>query len=386
MKSRLTLQSPAGAALLAFACTLAFVVALWNARDRDLSRFIVLGALTVDESRLPRDVAVLPDSVGYDGTAFYRLALDPFTRKGTDFGIPLDMPAYRHQRILYPLLVWTLSLGQSGAVPAMLVFVNLVAIAALGFAGASLARHFGQAPLFGALVAFYPGFLYSVSRDLCEPVACAFALAAIVAVVKQRYVAGAVLLSCAILTRETFVIVAAACALAWLLGRVRGVAPRIAPVVFMLPLVVFAIWQLVLTVNWGVSPLRAGAHHVALTFPFADYWEVLRASSSLRRNHRLHFSEALYVGVVTLAAAAAWRKSASGVAWKLAWLGNLVLASTMISNVWREDVSYMRVLSDLHVLSGALILSSLSVIPRWVVAFSTAILWYYLATHLVKYS
>jgi hypothetical protein len=132
--------------------------------------------------------------------------------------------------------------------------------------------------------------------------------------------------------------------------------------------------------------MRAGAHHVALAFPFADYWEVLRASSSLRRNHRLHFSEALYVGIVTLAAAAAWRKSAVGIAWKIAWLGNLVLVSTMISNVWREDVSYMRVLSDLQILSGSLILSSLSLFPRWVTVFSTAIIWYYLATHLVKYN
>jgi hypothetical protein len=386
MKSRVLLRSPAVEAALTCALYAIFVVAVWNARGRDVTRFIVLGGDTVDETKLPSGVSVLPNSAGYDGTAFYRLALNPFTRSASEFGIPFDMPAYRHQRILYPLLVWALSLGQAGAVPLMLIVVNLLAIALLGFCGACIAQHFERPAWFGAIVAFYPGFLYSLSRDLCEPLACAFALAAILAIVRQRPRAGAVLLTCAILTRETFIIVAFACLLAYVVSRVRGAVSSVSPIVFVLPFAVFVVWQFVLTMVWGTSPMRTGAHHVALSFPFADYWNVLRASSSLRRIHRLHFTEALLLGMTTIAAVVAMRRSIADFAWKVAWLGYIVLASTMISHVWNEDVSYMRVLSDLHLLSATIVLGGRSAIVRWIFAGSTAMVWYYLATHLVKYA
>jgi hypothetical protein len=282
--------------------------------------------------------------------------------------------------------VWALSLGQARAIPFMLIAVNLLAIAFLGFCGAAIARHFERSPWFGATVAFYPGFLYSVSRDLCEPLACAFALAAILALAKKRDRAAAVLLTCAVLTRETFIIVAFACLLAYVVTRVRAGTSLVSPIVFGLPFVIFAIWQIALTMWWGSSPMRSGAHHIAFSIPFADYWNVLRASSSLRRIHRLHFTEALFLGITTMAAVFAMRRSIADFAWKLAWLGYLVLASTMISHVWNEDVSYMRVLSDLHLLSATIVIAGRSAAPRWLVAGSTAIVWYYLATHLVRYA
>jgi len=373
------LKSPSIVATFAACAYLVFAIGLWNARGRDLSRFIVLGAQTVDETQLPAGVTVLPDSVGYDGTAFYRLALDPFTRTQTAFGIPLDMPAYRHQRIAYPLLTWALSLGQPSFVPLMLVVVNLLAIFLLGFFGASLSMHFGRNAWFGAIAAFYPGFLYSISRDLCEPLACAFALAALLATAKRRPLIAATMLTCAVLTRETFLILVIAYAIQYAFERKHAST-------FAIPLCIWIVWQIVLTMNWGVSPMRAGAQHIAWTFPFADYWRVLVESSSLRRIHRLHFCEALLLGVGVISAAIALWRSRAERAWKFAWIGNVMLASMMISNVWREDVSYMRVLSDLQILGAALVLATDNAIARWLITPCTIVVWYYLATHLVKYS
>ena len=49
-------------------------------------------------------------SVGYDGQFYYYIAHDPFIL-GQSYN-HIDFPAYRYQRIIYPLTAWLLSFGQ----------------------------------------------------------------------------------------------------------------------------------------------------------------------------------------------------------------------------------------------------------------------------------
>jgi hypothetical protein len=51
----------------------------------------------------------------YDGQFFHRLSLRPWTQQRTEFGITLDEPAYRHQRIVYPLVSFVVARGQPAA-------------------------------------------------------------------------------------------------------------------------------------------------------------------------------------------------------------------------------------------------------------------------------
>jgi hypothetical protein len=51
--------------------------------------FIVVGSQHVVGSSLPRGVAVMRGS-GYDGTFYYRMALDPADLARTAFGIRMD--------------------------------------------------------------------------------------------------------------------------------------------------------------------------------------------------------------------------------------------------------------------------------------------------------
>jgi len=60
---------------------------------------------------------------GYDGQFAYYIARDP--AGGWRY---CDVPAYRYQRILYPLLAWALALGQPGVVPWTLVALNVAAL------------------------------------------------------------------------------------------------------------------------------------------------------------------------------------------------------------------------------------------------------------------
>ncbi len=352
-----------------------FVGALWNARGRDISRFVVAGELGVDRSQLPEGLTVLPNSAGYDGLAFYRLALNPFTGQKVEYGISLDSPSYRHQRIGYPFLVWLLSGGKPALVPWMLVLVNYAALLTLAWAGALLAQHFGRHALWAISIPLYPGFIHSISRDLAEPVACAFGLVALLYFARRNFTLTAVFLCCAVLTRETLLIVAVAIALTWFRTRVPLLT-------FAAPIAVYLLWQALLGLHWGITPLQSGSQPLSL--PFIEYARVLYESRSFRRLHRLHFSQALYLGIVTLLAAISWRRPTLPPV-RPAFLLYLAVASTLPHGIWTEDVGYMRILGDFVAVSALMLLPAGGRL-RWVWFVCTGVVWYYLAAHLVEYS
>jgi hypothetical protein len=378
---RAPLDSPWVTAAATALLAIAFVIALWNARGRDITRFIVLGSDSVVTAEAPAGIAVLPGA-GYDGAAFYRLALDPFTGTRTAHGITLDNPAYRQQRIGYPLLVWLLSAGQAAAVPWLLVFVNVAALIALGGIGGYIARLGGAHAAWGLLVPLYPGFIYSLSRDLSEPLAAALGLGALLALLRRRDATAALLLTLAVLTRETALVIAGMAASWWLFLRLRRMPAPHRAVVFVLPAVVYAAWQAFLYTRWGVLPLSSGPG--PLTFPFAEYVEAMRGSSSLRRGHRLVFTQLAYLGVMAISVLAALRASRAGAVPKLAWAAFLALTSILPRAVWIDEVGTMRILGDLHV-AGATVLLLGHRTPRRVAMLTTVVVAYYVATHLVKY-
>jgi len=106
----------------------------------DPSYFVTAGDLFVDPTVAPDRLRILRNSAGYDGQFYYRLAITPFTSKQTDFGIKIDAPAYRQQRIVYPLLAWLFSLGQPSIVPLSLILVNCLALCLITWLGTKYAQ------------------------------------------------------------------------------------------------------------------------------------------------------------------------------------------------------------------------------------------------------
>ena len=122
---------------------------------------------------------MLTDSDGYDGQFYYRLSLDPFTTRNTDFGVTLDDPAYRQQRIFYPFLVWMFSGGGRFGVPLQMIVVNFVALIWIGWIGANFAQRVHRHAWWGLLFPLYPGFILSLSRNLTEILQTALLLSAL---------------------------------------------------------------------------------------------------------------------------------------------------------------------------------------------------------------
>jgi hypothetical protein len=381
MKPRTWIDSPFAPAIVIAVCYITFFVLLLRTRGGDVSLFVIAGGQNVVASKTPPGLTVIPNIGGYDGIWFYRLAINPFTRVQAAHGIRLDNPPYRQQRVMYPLIVWLLSMGRVEWIPALLVAVNILAAAAMAAFGGAFAKKFGLHALWGVIVPLYPGFALTFSRDLSEIVAAAFAMGAIWAAASRRDIAAALLLTGAVLTRETTLLLAVALAAVWLVDRLLRRERRIGVVMFALPMAAYALWQIILGACWGVTPLRAGVPDRAR--PFVEYARFL-AAASMRRNHqqRLYFLESLFLAAVVITIVLVWRRSRAPLQWRLAWLGYLALFSILPHTIWVEDYGFLRIFADVFLVSAALIIPS-SAPARWFTLITCASLWYYLAKHLV---
>lgn len=381
MKPRTWFDSPLAPAIVIAICYMAFFVLLLRTRGVDVSLFVIAGGVNVDASKVPAGLTVIPNIGGYDGIWFYRLAINPFTRVQAAHGIRIDNPPYRQQRIGYPFIVWMLSLGHVEWIPALLVAVNILAAAAMAAFGGAFAKKIGLHALWGVIVPLYPGFVLTFSRDLAEIVAAAFAMGAIWAIASRRNVAAALLLTCAVLTRETTLLLAFALAAAWLIERLLRRERRIGAVTFSLPIAVYALWQVVLALRWGVTPLRAGVPDRAL--PFVEYARFL-AAAAMRRDHqqRLYFLESLFLAAVVITIVLVWKRSRAPLEWRLAWLAYLAVFAILPHTIWVEDYGFLRIFADVFLVSAALIIPSFAP-ARWFTLVISASLWYYLAKQLV---
>ena len=150
-----------------------------------------------------------PDgTVGYDGQFFYFIARD-----GADAVPYIDGPAFRYQRILYPVVSRALALGQADAVPWTLILVNVLAHSGGAALVAYLLASRGVSPWYALVYAAWIGGLYGVRFNLSEPLCFALGLAALIAYRHERLRWTALLLILATLTKELGLIFAGALAL-----------------------------------------------------------------------------------------------------------------------------------------------------------------------------
>jgi hypothetical protein len=103
---------------------------------------------------------------GYDGQFSYFIARDP-----SDGCQPCDVPAYRYQRILYPLLAWMLAFGRPEAVPWTLIVVNVAALVAGTYFTERLLAARGVSRWYALAYGLYGGLVAGLRLDLTEPLA-----------------------------------------------------------------------------------------------------------------------------------------------------------------------------------------------------------------------
>jgi hypothetical protein len=318
---------------------IAFLLGILAPQRFDLSALVNVGTILGDSTWLPPALTTIRQGDGYDGQFFYRLGLDPFTNEHSAEGVSLDMPAYRHQRILYPLLGWALSLGRSTLLGAALAFVNIVSIAALAWWGSRFAAFHGRSPLWGLALAVLPACVIALANDLSEIVLAAAITAAAFALERRWSIATTIMLTLAVLAHEHGMVLVLALALVTL-GTLE-LRPRGWWLTWLIPSAIFVGLQVQLALVWGQTPLR-----VAMTFLDGPFRGALHVGHSLL--HPGSLSEVLYLAgiayLVILSAACIWalRTTNSHRAVCLAWMLASVLLILGNSLMWDSELSFWR--------------------------------------------
>jgi hypothetical protein len=368
------------------------------------SAFVMAGDGSCDPKRVPPSLTVEPHSLGYDGQFYYRLALDPFLTQPTDHGVQLPNPPYRQQRLLYPLVVWLLSLGRPSLVPAALILVNFLALCLLGWAGGAYSQSLGRHALWGVTFALYPGFLLSLSRDLTEVLEVSLLLSGLLLLRRERHFLAALLLALAVLAREMALVVVAAGLALWLrprgparcphpcplppgagarqgrarvkvplargseagahgvpalragaiLRRVAGVHQRGkgAPLSVLIPLAAFGLRQVLLFCRWGGFGVGSSARRLGL--PFAGLVSAYRENAAHGAGQLLPWlAEVALLLTLALAVLGSFRVSAASALEKVSWALSALLALVLTRAVWVEDWAFLRAVSEFYVLGAS---------------------------------
>jgi hypothetical protein len=316
------------------------------------SGLVVAGEAFVHPDR-PADLAVVNEGTGYDGQFVYRMTLDPFPDEPTAYGITLDNPPYRAQRVGLPLAAHALT---RAGVPASvaLILVNVLALLGATAAAAALARRWGRHALWGVVVGLSPALVISFTRDLTEPLATALLLAGLVAWPRRPVVAAAAF-TAAVLTRETVLVVLAGLGLHALWQALRARTPDTAPrraaprraalaraALLLVPLTAFVAWQAYLRSVWG-EPAVAAAEGTGLGTPFLRPLSVLFAGADLTAwGSRDAVLENVWlaerVAFLALLLHALWRVR------EVPALAAPLAAATLLatSTAWHRDVAFLR--------------------------------------------
>lgn len=310
---------------------------------------------------------------GYDGQFYFRFAMDPFYLN-PDIGPSLDAPAYRHQRILYPLLLHLVTGGIPKMIPYAMALLNLLALSGLAVLGVSIASRSGIPSFWGLCLPAYAGFIYSVVHALPEPIAIFFMIGGLLMLReegKQSY--AAFLLSLAVLTRETTLVSAIGiCAynLYETAGRIRNkkflISPPLPWIAGIAPIVTYALLNLYLLIKWGTLPFAAGK--VNLTYPFVglltDIYVYISSgfSGNIQRGpftiNYEKFDLIYLVGylILTISAVSILRKKNDRKHETFVFFVALGMASILGECVFNYRVNFTRALAELYSISMLLVL------------------------------
>ncbi|MEN6478783.1 MAG: hypothetical protein ABFD20_04000 [Anaerolineales bacterium] len=383
------LDSPQVTMLVVLALYLAFFWVRLASYAGDISRFVVAGDRFATAGQVPENLFILPDSDGYDGQFYYLLAIEPFTREWEGYGVRMDgNPAYRQQRILYPLLVHVAALGKPLLVPLAMVSVNLLALALIGWQSGRLAQVCGHHALAGLGLALFPGLLLSFDRDLTEITEILFFLATLLELVqaRPRYGLAAVCLCLALLAKETSLglAIAALPAAGW--GLYRRQRERHSWVLFVAPMLLYVAWQAWLRANWGMASLSGNVVRSNVNVPGASSSRLPPFIQALVRyvpQGGLTAWELLLLALFGLVVLGALWRSRASLHIKLAFVAYLGLMM-IIRHYGGGDWAFLRALAEYWMLGGIILLTSWRW-SAWPWALITSWFWVLLALQLVLY-
>ncbi len=265
--------------LIGLAVALMLCGGRWIKSHYHSSYFIVAGSDFVDSTKTLTPVVVQPGQ-GYDGQFFYRYALAPLNFNKNVFGVNVDHPPYRVQRIGYPVLGWLLSFGGIPVlVPWAMILVNILAFAGIFFYTSKYVSTVGGDMRQALLPLFLCGLYMSMGRDLSEVVELFFLVGAIYYFLRSKYLLCGIFATCTVLTRDTSIIALFPLIVGGLImGFKAGERARL--LCLLLPFLVFAAWKAYIYDHMpSLADTTIG--YTSIGLPFVGIWDGLKVNYDL---------------------------------------------------------------------------------------------------------
>jgi hypothetical protein len=272
----------AGCALAAVVTCLAAAFAAMAPADFEPSLLVHVGSgepmANVVRATDPH-FALVPDQSHYDGVYYYAIGRDPFAQ-GSEHTL-IDRPSYRYGHPGFGWLGWLASAGQARALPAALLAVALACAAIAGAAAALLAADLGVSPLWGLVVAFDPGLVYSVTVLTSEAAELAALLVALLAWRRGHRVWAVAAMTAGCFIKEPLVLVPAGIAIYevgnWLRTRShRALFARIG--LLAVPPLAYLCWFVYLWWHFGLPPTDQS--HDLAAVPFTGWVDTFKRAAS----------------------------------------------------------------------------------------------------------
>lgn len=316
--------------LVATALCVLYVAIIFFANGHDPLVFVTLGTEFSEQDSSGTE--------GYDGQFVYFIAQDP-----TGAAEYIDVPAYRYQRILLPILARLLAFGIPQLIPWTLLLVNIIALASSTYLLQQLLIKHRISPWFALVYSLFPGVLMSVRLSLNEPLAYGLVIGAIWFFEREHPWFGYATLALAALTKETTLLFVAGFILWELLHR-RWMRIIIGSLITGLP---FAVWQVVLALQFGRPGVGSGGD-MATPFeliPFNGLWRIYTDTGNWRIF--LIFAVLLIPSVVLPSLWAIWRSGKDLLNQKHDYAACLLLANAAVMpfvpfSTFREPLGILR--------------------------------------------
>ncbi len=211
---------------------------------------------------------------GYDGQFTYLIAINPSPESVVHEvqTVRADVPAYRYQRILLPLLARLAGFGNEGLILWTIPLINLIA-QTLGTALVeALLLRLGVSRWHALVYGFWPGLAVAVRADLTEPLSYMFIAAAYLLHWRNQNWLSALCFGLALFAKETAVLFIAAQLAYAVVSRQWKTAISIS----LLAVLPFALWQLILKTVFGSFGVGSGGY-LGTPFevvPFNGLWRI----------------------------------------------------------------------------------------------------------------
>ncbi len=190
----------------AMAATLGLLVASAAAHGQGVTLLVHMSAGEPVAQLVHPPFSFVSRGAHYDGVYYYAVARDPLAR-GQAHQL-LDNASYRYGHPGYGWLAWIASGGgRPAAVPYALLMMSVLGLAVAGAAASVLARDLGMSPWWGLSVALNPGLLFVVTVDASETVGLAFALLAVLAWTRERWLLAGLAIAAGCFTKEPLILV-----------------------------------------------------------------------------------------------------------------------------------------------------------------------------------